>query len=127
MDSAEFKTLREAVGLSVSQAAGLFDVQERTVRYWESGRNKVPAGVADQITGIDAHLEFMTDEAVRVYWEQKPDAVELYRYRDEDALLAAYPDFPWPHSVHAAMLYRVMRRLADSGVEVSIRYAKNSA
>lgn len=39
MHPAEFKTLREAVGLSISTLVNVIDVDERTLRKWESGKS----------------------------------------------------------------------------------------
>lgn len=123
MNSAEFKTLREAVGLSVAQASEIFSVEPRTIRYWESGRNQVPQGVAEEINAIDAKLDFIANEAQHLYWEKKPDEVVLYRYRDLTELLEAQGSFEgWPLSVHAAMLYRTKKLFDLNGIHCSIQY-----
>lgn len=123
MNSAEFKTMREAVGLSVAEAADLFCVEPRTIRHWESGRNSVPEGVASEITAIDSQLDFIVSEALRVYWEQKPDEVVLYRYRDIDELIESQGNFNgWPVSVHAAMLFRAKKLFAHNKIPCQIRY-----
>lgn len=53
MSAAEFKTLREAVGLSISTLVKVIDVDERSIRKWESGKKKMPLDVFDQVVAID--------------------------------------------------------------------------
>jgi DNA-binding XRE family transcriptional regulator len=53
MTSAELKTLRESLGLSVSWLAAQVGVNERTVNYWESGKTSVPAKVAGLVLGLE--------------------------------------------------------------------------
>ena len=57
MTPAELKTLREACGLPQSWLAHQAQVNERTVRYWESGKSSVPDDVAALISRIDAQLD----------------------------------------------------------------------
>lgn len=45
MSAAEFRVITEWLGLRQRDAAAILDVNERTVRSWLSGREKVPDGV----------------------------------------------------------------------------------
>jgi transcriptional regulator with XRE-family HTH domain len=90
MNSAEFRTLREACGLSQQAAAAFHDVAIRTIAHWETGRNSVPAGAAEEIGRLNATLERAVIEAIDLAEDLKrqhgaPDAVALTRYRTEDA------------------------------------------
>ena len=55
MTPAELKTIREACGLSQAWLAQRAQVNERTVRYWESGKSTVPDDVATLV--LDAAYE----------------------------------------------------------------------
>jgi len=129
MNSAEFKTLREAVGLSVSHVAKLAGVSERSVRYWESGRTSPPDDVSEQLTDIDAMLNdgvnntlFFVNEMIN-----KHDTIgefNLVRYRDDKKLWKKHPEFKkLPVAVHAAYLARVKRALEANGDTVNIIYS----
>lgn len=45
MNGAEFALLRYKLGLSLSQVADFLDVNPRTVRAWNAGRDPIPDGV----------------------------------------------------------------------------------
>ena len=53
MHPAEFKTLRESLGLTISTLVKVIDVDERTLRKWESGKKQPPQGVVDTLVGFD--------------------------------------------------------------------------
>ena len=123
MNSAEFKTLREAVGLSVSNVANLANVGERTVRYWEAGRNSPPQEISNRLSDINEMLERSANEAIKIYEEKMPDEVVLYRYVSDKELHKAHKGFKdLPVTVHAALLFRVKHYLNTLSVPVSIEY-----
>lgn len=47
MTADEIKTMRQSVGLSVSEAARSVQVAERTWRWYESGKREIPGGVVE--------------------------------------------------------------------------------
>ena len=55
MTGAEFALLRYKLGLSLRQVAEFLDVNPRTVRAWNSGRDPIPDGVLLDLD--DLHLE----------------------------------------------------------------------
>jgi transcriptional regulator with XRE-family HTH domain len=57
MTSEELKTLREACGLSQRHLSDMAAVNERTVRYWESGKSTVPEDVEALVAQLDETLE----------------------------------------------------------------------
>lgn len=129
MTAAELKTLREAIGLTVPDLAALAGVQERTVRYWESGRNAVPDDVAAQVEAIDQRLTDMAAAAMRQVRETAaaqgglPASVVLVRYRENADLWRCHPGFrPLPVTTHAALLARTRAALADLHVRSVIQY-----
>lgn len=133
MTSAELKTMREAVGLTVPELAALADVQERTVRYWESGRNQVPEDVTDLVSRIDAMLNSLVAQTVdlvrsKIKAHGKPIGITLLRYRENADLWRFRPDFkPLPTTTHGALLARTRAALADLHVETRIVYMESSA
>ena len=123
MNSAKFKTLREAIGLSVTDLATIASVQPRTARYWESGRNVPPEEVSKSLVSIDVMLSHSVEQAIKLYQDKNPDEILLYRYVNAEELHKAHPEFKGlPVSTHAAMLYRVSKRFEEMGVPVSIEY-----
>jgi len=126
---AELKTLREACGLPQSWLAHQAQVNERTVRYWESGKSSVPDDVAALIARIDAQL----DTAARGALEQaqalatahgEPQDVTLYRYDTDAELWERRPDMAGlPVTCHAALLARARRLLRTADFAVVIAWA----
>lgn len=128
MNGAEFKTLREACGLTVPDMAKLAisprtgeAVGERTVRYWESGSVPVPDDVAEMLKQLDAILSRAAEQALETWRTavqthgQGPDLVYLVRYRENEDLWRYRPDMKrLPATCHAALINRA--RLALAGV-----------
>ncbi len=125
MNSATLKTMREACGLSVSDLAGLIPspkapgetVKERTVQYWEKGRNNIPEDVAETIRNIDAAININ----VNFYMDSLPkgaSSTTLYRFKDVENFWRLYPKMaPLPVTCHAAMLNRIRLRLDSAQIE----------
>lgn len=133
MSPAELKTLREAVGLSVPDLAALASVQERSVRYWESGRSQVPEDVAAMVLGIDAQLDALAAQTLAfvrdvVKTQGLPEDITLLRYRENADLWHFRPDFkPLPTTTHGALLARCRAALADLHVKTRIVYMEPQA
>ena len=129
MHPAEFKTLREAVGLSISTLVNVIDVDERTLRKWESGKKQPPQGVVDSLEAIDALLNKTAAEIVAQHQESMKNGgqqgVVLERFTKSEDLAAAYPAFAeLPTTTFAVVLFRVRQKFIDLGVPVSIIYKK---
>lgn len=129
MTSAELKTLREACGLSQEWLAQRADVNQRTVRYWESGKSSVPDDVSTLVSELDERLSIAAREAVEqarrmMLAHGKPIAVTLFRYTSDAELWEARKDMAGlPATCHAALLARARRRLIDDGQAVEIHWA----
>lgn len=129
MTSAEYRTLREACGLSQQAATDFHHVALRTIQHWESGRNAVPAGAADEILRLDASLERAVLEALDLYADKRaehgaPAEVALVRYRDADAYAGSRPDREGlPFGSHGALIGRLRTAFARIGVRTSIAWA----
>ena len=125
MTSAELKTIRESLGLTVTWCCIQQSVQERTWRHWESGRNQVPDGVADFIGKIEHLVNQSVDQAVSVVnlTPNKPESVVLVRYRNDEDLWNYRKDMEsLPATLHAAIISRVRRKLWEIGVPSTIQY-----
>jgi hypothetical protein len=133
MTSAELKTIRESLGLPVAWIAKQSRVQERTVRYWEAGKMRVPADVAQMLVGIDARFDIIVGETVEQVTETrhrkdlhdpgKEMSVVLIRYLSDGDLWHYQTDFrPLPATAHAALLERLRRKLLGEDIAVTIMY-----
>lgn len=130
MTPAELKTNREALGLTVGWLAEQAGVGDRTVRYWESGRNQVPDDVTALIQQIESKTRTMVtnalaqvDDVVRAQGGE-PEAVDLRRYATDAELWRKHRGFkPLPATWHAAALARIARALEDRGIPAVIEYA----
>ena len=129
MTSAEYKTIREACGLSQQAAASYHNVALRTVQHWEEGRNGIPAGVADEIRRLDAQIERSVIETIELYEDVRTshgtsDTVALVRHRTSESYSGSRPDregllFP----CHAALIGRTRIALERIGATVQISWA----
>lgn len=130
MHPAEFKTLREAVGLSISTLVKVIDVDERTLRKWESGKKKLPQGVIDALLGID---DLLNQTAARIFTDHQESmknggqqGVVLERFIEEEDLLDMYPEFEGlPMSSFGVVLFRVRQKFLELEIPVSIIYKKD--
>lgn len=129
MTGAEMRTLREALGLPVTWLAEQTGVQERTIRHWETGRNKVPADVAKLLRSIDANIETTVSQAVLQYVDGAlttngaPEVVCLVRYRTDADLHTYQPGFaPLPATCHGVLLHRTLKALEARKANVRIVY-----
>lgn len=63
MNGAEFALLRYELGLSLSQIAAFLDVNPRTVRAWNSGRDPIPQGVLLELDDLVHEHQLEVDDA----------------------------------------------------------------
>lgn len=129
MHPAEFKTLREAVGLSISTLVKVIDVDERTIRKWESGKKQPPQGVVDSLEGIEGLINKTAANIFAQHQESMKNGgqqgVVLERFVEAEDLVAAYPEFEGlPIMSFGVVLFRVRQKFIDLGVPVSIIYKK---
>lgn len=108
MTGAEFKTLRESLGLPVSWVASQGGVRERTVSYWESSGAPVPHDMERLLLDVERKLnQLAISEA---------DAAPLLRYRTNADLWKHKPEMhPLPTTAYAAMLGWRRRFLMAAG------------
>lgn len=115
MTDAEFRCVREWLGVTGDWLAAHLGVEGRTVRRWEAGTSAIPDGVRAEME----HLEEATGNAVDILVGHLRDVrdpeVEVYR---SDAEYRTATGGTWP----AAWWRRVAMRAALEVDGVSIRY-----
>lgn len=120
MSSAEFRCLREFLGLSPEWLADHLDVQERTIHRWSTSDTHVPEAVAERIRLIardtDAYVSTLarTSRTVLTY---RNDA-QFLRSADVSALPTDHRHYAavFPASWHRAVAARVLH--THSGVTI---------
>lgn len=123
MHPAEFKTLREAVGLSISTLVKVIDVDERSIRKWESGKKKLPKDVIEAVVAIDQLLTDTANLAFDEFQKTPQDSVVLHRYIEEEDYLNAHPEFEGlPITTYGVALFRLRQKFMDANIPVSIEY-----
>lgn len=130
MNAPTLRATREMVGMSVRRLAQLADVQERTIKRWESGTTPVPDDVAQIVSDAKARQDEVVTFALAQYealYDQLPDdadfAVELrywvterdYLERSTDAALGVDGDWLMAN----ATTRRVAAVLEDEGIAVT--------
>lgn len=105
MTSAEFKVVREFLGLSGDWLASHLGVSPRTVRHWEAGRYAVPDGVRIAIEGLEDETAAFADGCAKKLADM-PEPV-VVTYRSDEEYRAAHPEVPFPASWHRAVCARV--------------------
>ncbi len=125
MNGATLKTLREALCLPVSWFAAVCGVQERTVRYWESGTVAVPQDVSDQIEQLEMLAVVLTDQIVSSVRQQVAEhgdpgePIRLVRYADAEDMARFQPELATlPPTFHAAIIARIRWALEPDGLVV---------
>lgn len=132
MTPAEFRTLREALGLSPAQVAGMTGYALRTVQSFDEGTRRIPAAVEVRLLEIEAAVEKVVAGAVQAVKETAeeqgglPESVCLVRYKTDDDMHRYRPDMAGlPASLHAAMLASLRRELFKMGIVSRIVYMRS--
>lgn len=109
MTDAEFKVVREYLGLTGDWLAAHLGVSPRTVRHWEQGKYAIPDGVRLALEELEQH----TAEAVGQAVEQLMDLPDpgVITYRSDEEYHAAHPEAQWPASWHRAVIARVAQEV----------------
>jgi len=128
MNGATLRTIREALGLSVPWFADFCKVRERTVRYWESGRNAVPADVEHAILTLENASTEMADQLVgKVHalidqYGPPKGPIPVERFDTDEDLARFQPNMEGlPVTFHAAAIARARWSLAGEKVEIFAR------
>lgn len=90
MDGGELQMIREYLGLTIDNLAGLLRVNPRTVRAWEAGRDLIPERIREEVEQIERYTATGVGELVDALHDTRDPEVLIYRY--DDAMHAARPD-----------------------------------
>ena len=66
-NSAQLKTLRESLGLTLQWVADAANVKLRTAQYWEAGRMSVPKDIIEKLMEVELNLQLFVTEAINGY------------------------------------------------------------
>lgn len=105
MTDAQFKVVREFLGLTGDWIAEWLGVSPRTVRHWEQGKYPIPDGVRALIESLEARTSsWVTEIAAELTGVPDPTVVT---YRTDVEYHADHPDAEFPASWHRAVIARV--------------------
>jgi len=124
MKNAELKTIREGLGLTLQDVAGLTGVQQRTVQYWEAGTLSVPNRVGNMLEALEYRVEAVVlKEIFEINKPKKGGHVTLERYQTDEDLHRERPDLiDLTARTHAVILNRIRRRLKRLKITAIIKY-----
>lgn len=109
MTPAEFKVVREFLGLTGDWLAHHLGVSSRTVRHWEQGKYPIPDGVRLEMEDLERRTgEFVSGIVDKLMDLPDPGAIT---YRDDAEYRAAHPNEDWPASWHRAVVARVAQEV----------------
>lgn len=109
MNAAEFKVVREFLGLTGDWLAARLGVSGRTVRSWEQGKYDIPDGVRLEIEDLERRTgEFVSGIVDKLMDLPDPGVVT---YRSDAEYKSAHPDAEFPASWHRAVTARVAQEV----------------
>lgn len=114
MTAAEFRVVRERLGVSGEWLADELSVAERTVRRWESGVSQVPSGVASALAQMEETTDRFVEAVTESLREDGPDHHGQWwvtTYASDAAYRTEHPDLTWPAGWHRAAMGRVARQV----------------
>lgn len=109
MTDAEFKVVREHLGLTGDWLAEHLKVSPRTVRHWEAGKYPIPDGVRLALEDLDARTSEFVSAAIDKLMDIPEPAV--LTYRNDAEYHEAHPEIPFPASWHRAVVARVAQEV----------------
>jgi transcriptional regulator with XRE-family HTH domain len=109
MTDAEFKVVREYLGLTGDWLADHLGISSRTVRHWEQGKYPIPDGVRLEMEDLERYTGNFVS-AVIDHLTDLPDP-GLITYRTDAEYHAAHPEVQFPASWHRAVVARVAQEV----------------
>ncbi|MFI2078537.1 helix-turn-helix domain-containing protein [Streptomyces triculaminicus] len=109
MTPAEFKVVREFLGLTGDWLAGHLGVSGRTVRSWEAGKHPIPDGVRLEIEDLEARTAGFISGCISQL-KDLPDP-RVITYRDDTEYHTTHPEMPFPASWHRAVIARIAQEV----------------
>lgn len=124
MNSAEYRTLHDALGMSTAKLAELSGTTPRMVWHWESADRDapVPDEAAAAIMGLSLAAERVASGLLIDVLDGRAESVA--RYRTAEQFDAAYPALAgWGLAAQGLLLARVIDELDRKGLRVVIEWA----
>jgi len=115
MTGAEFRCLREYLGLTNAWLADYLGVHERSVNRWGDDISPIPPGIADDMQKLDADAAMSVDAGVAHL--RTTNSRTWTTWRTDDALHAAHPDDGHTAQWHRAIAARIRERVAGVVLE----------
>jgi hypothetical protein len=109
MTPAEFKVVRDFLGLTGDWVAAHLGVSSRTVRHWEQGKYPIPDGVRLELEDLEARTAGFVSGVIEKLMDIPDPGV--ITYRSDEEYHAAHPDVPFPASWHRAVTARVAQEV----------------
>jgi transcriptional regulator with XRE-family HTH domain len=120
MTDAEFRVVREYLGLTGDWLAGHLGVNPRTVRSWEQGKYAIPDGVRLELEDLEVRTaEFIAGIVPKLLDLPDPG---ILTYRSDAEYHTAHPETPFPASWHRAVCARIVQEVPG----LSIAYSEPS-
>lgn len=105
MTDAEFRVVREFLGLTPEWVADHLGVSARTLRHWEAGKYTIPDGVRLELEDLEARTaQFVAGVIGQLMDVPDPGVVT---YRTDAEYHAAHLEIPFPASWHRAVVARI--------------------
>jgi len=112
MSAAEFRIIRERLGLSQEWLARYLNVSRQTIAQWEKGKYQVPDGVANEMTKLESEFNALVFNMASKLLKSSDREIRVYRFDEE-----SHDNFP-------AMWHRmVAARAAEQVPGTRIEYA----
>lgn len=114
MTAAEFRIARERLGVTGDWIAWRLDVTGRTVRRWEQGSARIPAGAGQDVRDLVDHQDQFVaaiSERFRLDGPDEDGASWAAVYPDDESLAEEHPEVEYPASWHRAAMGRVAASL----------------
>ncbi len=109
MTPAEFRVVREFLGLTGDWLGRHLGVSARTVRHWEQGKYPIPDGVRIELEDLERRTaEFIGGVAPKLL--DLPDPTVIV-YRTDEEYHQAHPEIPFPASWHRAVAARIAQEV----------------
>lgn len=120
MTDAEFRVVREHLGLTGDWLAKHLTVNPRTVRSWEQGRDPIPDGVRLAMEELEQRTGAFLDALIPKFLDL-PDP-GILTYRSDADYHAAHPEIEFPASWHRALCARIAQEVPG----LSIKFAPSA-
>ncbi len=132
MSAAEFKSIRESLGLNSNWLAAKTEVKIRDIKEWEEGKKLISQSIAKYLLDLENRFENVIDtnisQYLKIHSEQAFRKLILLRYRTDIDLWSFHPELQmFPTTTHALILMRTRSHLLKSGVVSIIQYMNPSA